>query len=98
MELVRHFFCLRKEPGGPFVMQVRRTHAWLVLAGYCCLALAIPVLTPTPDRDDALPPIAPLVLADNSNDDAMMLPLRLEASAALHELQAHTARQTANAY
>jgi len=68
-------------------MQVRRTHAWLVLAGYCCLALAIPALTPVPERD-ALPPIPPLVLA-NDDDDAMMQPLRIQANAAMHALQQH---------
>ncbi len=79
-------------------MQVRRTYAWLVLAGYCSLALAIPMLTPTLPEADSLPPIAPLVLAGNSEDDAMMQPLRMEASAALHELQAHTTQRTANAF
>jgi hypothetical protein len=75
-------------------MDVRRKYGWLVLAGYLSLALAIPALTPAPDEDFSLPPIAPLVLADNSADEAMMLPLRLQASAALHELQAaSTARQ-----
>ncbi len=78
-------------------MQVRRTHAWLVLAGYLCLALAIPALTPVPERD-ALTPITPLVLAGNTEDDAMMQPLRLQASAALYDLQAHTAQQTAKAF
>jgi hypothetical protein len=69
-------------------MQVRRKYAWLVLAGYLSLALAIPALTPVPPEADALPPIPPLVLADNAvPDDAMMLPLRQEASAAMHALQ-----------
>jgi hypothetical protein len=70
------------------VTDVRRKYGWLVLAGYFCLALAIPTLTPAPDEFQALPPIAPLVLTDNSADDAMMLPLRLQASAALRDLQA----------
>ena len=78
--------------------QIRREYAWLVLAGYLSLALAIPALTPALPEAAALPPIASLVLADNSADDAMMLPLRQEASAALQALQAHTAQQTANAY
>ena len=67
---------------------VRRRYAWLVLAGYCSLALAIPALTPAPQTDEWLRPIPPLVLADNSDDDAMMLPLRQEASAAMRDLQA----------
>jgi hypothetical protein len=79
-------------------MQVRRTYARLVLAGYCALALAIPALTPAPPEADALPPIAPLVLADiPMPDDAMMRPLRQEASAALHELQTGPKLRTATA-
>ena len=66
--------------------KVRRKNAWLVLTGYCALALAIPALTPAPEID-AWPPIAPLVLADNFADDAMMLPLRQQARAAMHALQ-----------
>ncbi len=73
---------------GAFVMQIGRTYAWLVLAGYCCLALAIPAATPAPNKIGALPPIAPLALANNTDDDAMMVPLRLEAMAALSDLQA----------
>ncbi len=88
-----------KEPGGTFVTQVRRSYAWLVLAGYFCLALAVPALTPVPDEDFSLPPIAPLVVADSPvPDDAMMQPLRQEANAALQALQAHTARQTASTF
>ena len=71
--------------------KIRRQYGWLVLAGYLSLALAIPALTPAPETDamDAwLPPIAPLVLADNSADDAMMQPLRQQASAAMQALQA----------
>jgi len=80
-------------------MQVRRKYAWLVFAGYLSLALAIPALTPALPEADALPPIPPLVLAaDSAPDDAMMLPLRQEASAALQALEAHTARQTATAF
>jgi hypothetical protein len=78
-------------------MEVRRTHAWLVLAGYLCLALAIPALTPVPPRD-TMAPISPLVFAGNAEDDAMMQSLRLQASAALYDLQAHTAQQTAKAF
>jgi hypothetical protein len=63
------------------VTKIRRQYGWLVLA------LAIPALTPAPQADVWLPPIAPLVLADNSADDAMMQPLRLEASAAMRALQ-----------
>ena len=69
-----------------------RQYGWLVLAGYLSLALAIPALTPAPETDAMdiwLPPIAPLVLADNSADDAMMQPLRQQASAAMQALQ-HT--------
>ena len=99
MELVRHYFRRSKRAGGPFVMQVRRSYAWLVLAGYFALALAIPALTPVPEQDFSLPPIAPLVVADNPvPDDAMMQPLRQQANAALQALQAHTAQQTANAF
>jgi len=79
-------------------MQVRRPYAWLVLAGYLSLALAIPALTPALPEPDALPPIAPLLLADNSDDEAMMLPLRQQASAAMHELQNAGARKTAAAF
>ncbi|HXX26019.1 MAG TPA: hypothetical protein VEJ40_05110 [Pseudolabrys sp.] len=71
------------------MMQVRRTHAWLVLAGYVCLALAIPVLTPVPERLDTLPPIAPLVLVSDPDDDARMQPLRMQANAAMQALQRH---------
>jgi hypothetical protein len=92
-------FRRRKKPGGFFVMQVSRKYAWLVFAGYLGLALTIPVLTPALPQADALPPIPPLVLADNAApDDAMMLPLRQEANAALQALEAHTARQTATAF
>jgi hypothetical protein len=80
-------------------MQVRRTHARLVLAGYCCLALAIPFLTPaTPERDE-FPPIAPLVLAGIPDDDAMMEPLRRQAMIALADLQSARLRglQVSNA-
>jgi hypothetical protein len=69
-------------------MQVHRTHALLVLAGYLCLALAIPALTPVPERD-TLAPISPLVFAGNAEDDAMMQSLRLQASAAMQALQQH---------
>jgi hypothetical protein len=72
------------------VTKIRRQYGRLVLAGYVSLALAVPALTPAPDTDAMdiwLPPIAPLVLADNSTDDAMMQPLRLEANAAMRALQ-----------
>lgn len=78
--------------------KVRRKYAWLVLAGYCALALAIPALTPAPDTDVWLPPLAPLVLADNSDDDAMMQPLRQQASAAMQALQSAGTRTTATAF
>jgi hypothetical protein len=69
-------------------MQVSRKYAWLVFAGYLSLALAIPALTPALPEADALPPIAPLLLADNADDDdAMMLPLRQQAHAAMQALQ-----------
>jgi hypothetical protein len=80
-------FVAAKEPGGPFVTKIRRQYGRLVLAGYLSLALAVPVLTPAPEADAWPPPIAPLVLADNSTDDAMMLPLRQQANAAMHALQ-----------
>ena len=68
--------------------KIRRQYGWLVLAGYLSLALAIPALTPAPETDAWLAPIAPLALADNSADDAMMQPLRQQASAAMQALQA----------
>lgn len=78
--------------------QVSRKYAWLVLAGYFSLALAVTALTPVPVVGDALPPIAPLVLADQSDDDAMMLPLRRQATEALRALQTSNAQRTANAF
>lgn len=51
------------------------------------------------EQDFSLPPIAPLVVADNPvPDDAMMQPLRQEANAALQALQAHTTQQTASTF
>ncbi len=47
---------------------------------------------------DTLPPIAPLVLAHNSEGYAGMQPLRQQAGAALHVLQASGAQQTADAF
>jgi hypothetical protein len=80
-------------------MDLRRKYAWLALAGYFSLALAIPALTPAPRNEFSLPPIASLVLAENSaEDDAMMGPLRAQASAALHDLQAAAARNTAKVF
>ena len=67
--------------------KIRRQYGWLVLTGYLSLAAAVPMLTPGPQQDFALPPIAPLVFADNSESDAMMLPLRQQASAAMQALQ-----------
>jgi hypothetical protein len=80
------------------VTRIRRQYGWLVLAGYLSLALAVPALTPAPETDAWLPPIAPLVLADNSADDAMMQPLRRQASAALQALQSTGTRTTATAF
>jgi hypothetical protein len=77
------------------VTKIRRQYGWLVLAGYLSLAAAVPMLTPAQQQDFALPPIAPLVLADNFENDAMMLPLRQQASAALHALQTSSARDVA---
>jgi hypothetical protein len=73
-------------------MNARRKYAWLILAGYLSLAAAVPMLTPAPQQDFALPPIAPLVLAENSEHETMMLPLRQQASAALGALQARHLR------
>lgn len=73
-----------------------RSYGWLVLTGYCALALAIPVLTPAVPVPDPLPPITPLMAADRA-DDAMMQPLRLEARAALQALQTR-GRQAANTF
>jgi len=73
-------------------MQVRRSHARLVLAGYLGLALAIPALTPSLPEANALPPIAPLMLSDNSGNDAAMQPLHRQASAAMQALQTTGAR------
>jgi hypothetical protein len=69
------------------VTKIRRQYGWLVLASYLSLSAAVPMLTPAPQQDFALPPIMPLMVADNSESDAMMLPLRQQASAALHALQ-----------
>jgi hypothetical protein len=69
------------------VTKIRRQYGWLVLASYLSLAATVPMLTPVPQQDFALPPIMPLLVADNSESDAMMLPLRQQASAALHALQ-----------
>ena len=67
---------------------VRNKYGWLVLAGYFALALAIPALTPMADAVYALPPIGRLASLDiPSSDEAMMRPLRQQASAALRELQ-----------
>ena len=65
-------------------MDTRRKYAWLVLAGYLSLAAAVPMLTPAVPETDPLPPSTPLLLADNSDTDTMMLPLRQQANAALH--------------
>jgi hypothetical protein len=73
-------------------MDVRRKYAWPVLAGYLSLALAVPMLTPAMPEADPLPPIIPLVLAENSEADAIILPLHQQASAALGELQARRVR------
>jgi hypothetical protein len=80
------------------VTKIRRQYGWLVLAGYLSLAAAVPMLTPAPQQDFALPPIAPLALADNFESDAMMLPLRQQAGAALHALQMSRAREQAAAF
>ncbi len=77
-------------------MQMSRSYGWLVLTGYCALALAIPALTPAMPASETLPPMTPLVIADN-DDDAMMQPLRLEARAALRALQAGRS-QAANTF
>ena len=67
---------------------VRNKYGWLVLAGYFALALAIPALTPVADAVYALPPMGRLASLDNpSSDEAMMRPLRQQASAAMRELQ-----------
>jgi hypothetical protein len=80
------------------VTDVRRKYGWLVLAGYFALALAIPALTPVTDAINQ-PPIGRLASLDNPPpDEAMMGPLRLQASAALSELQAAAAQQTPAAF
>jgi hypothetical protein len=89
----------RKEPGGSTVTDVSRKYGWLVLAGYFALALAIPLLTPAADALHAPPPIGQMASLDaGTSDEAMMRPLRLQASAALHELQAAGGRQSAAAF
>jgi hypothetical protein len=70
------------------VTDVRSKYGWLVLAGYFALALAIPALTPGADAGRAPPLIGRLASLDNPpSDEAMMRPLRLQASAALRNLQ-----------
>lgn len=81
--------------------KIRRQYGRLVLAGYLSIALAIPALTPAPETDAMgtwLRPIPPLVLAGNSDDDAMMQPLRQQASAAMQALQSAGTRATAAAF
>jgi hypothetical protein len=79
-------------------MDTRRKYAWLALAGYLSLAAAVPMLTPAVPEADPLPPSTPLVLADNSDTDTMMLPLRQQANAALHALQTSGARDHAASF
>jgi hypothetical protein len=81
------------------VTDVRRKYGWLVLAGYLALALAIPVLTPAADALLAPPPVRQLASLDNPrSEEAMMRPLRRQARAALHELQAAGARSSPAAF
>jgi hypothetical protein len=79
-------------------MDLRRDYAWLALAGYLTVALAVPMLTPAVSEIDPLPPIMPLVLADNSDTEAMMAPLRQQANAALHSLQKPALQEAAAAF
>jgi hypothetical protein len=77
----------------------RRKYGWLVLAGYFALALAIPLLTPAVDGLHAPPPIRQMASLDTgTSEEAMVRPLRLQASAVLHELQAAGAPQTPAAF
>ena len=77
-------------------MDARCKRGWPILVGYLCLALAIPVLTPSvPDDDFRVTPIAPVLVSDTAADEAMMEPLREQANAALRALQ--TGSQTASA-
>jgi hypothetical protein len=61
-----------------------------LVAACCSFALLLLALMPAQDLDDPLAPIGPLASLDNPPpaDEALMLPLRRQASAALSELQA----------
>ena len=75
-------------------MDVRHKLALLLTAAFWSVAVTIPALMQAPDLDDPLAPLGPLARLDNPApaDEAMMLPLRREASAALSELEAASAR------
>jgi hypothetical protein len=86
-------FHRQKVPGGAFVMEIRRKLALLLAVAVWTVALMIPALMLAPDSDDPLAPIGPLASLGVSlpADEALMQPLRHEASAALSELQAAAA-------
>jgi len=72
-------------------MDGRRKLALLLAVAFYSFVLTIPALMPAPDRLDPLKPIGPLASLDfaaPSADEAMLAPLRLQANAALRELQA----------
>jgi hypothetical protein len=74
-------------------MNVRRKLASLLAVAVWSVALMIPALMLAPDSDDPLAPIGPLASlgAPPPADEALMQPLRQEASEALSELQAASA-------
>ena len=83
-------FHRQKVPGGAFVMKLRRKLALLLAVAVWTVALMIPALMLAPDGDDPLAPIGPLasLSAPLPADEALMQPLRHQASAALRELRA----------
>jgi hypothetical protein len=70
-------------------MNVRRKLALLLAAAVWSVVLTIPALMTAPELDDPLAPIGPLARLDipPPPDEALMLPLRQQASAALSALQ-----------
>ena len=96
---------LHKLPGGNVVTEIRRKWTPLIIVAAYSLALLVPVLMPSVQAKDALPPIGPIAFTENSGgmDAAMagmgpsedvMAALHEQASAALRDLQmASAARQ-----
>lgn len=99
---------LHKLPGGNVVMEFRRKWTPLIIVAAYSLALLVPVLMPSVQAKDALPPLGPLAFTDNVGgmdagmagitplgpSEATMAALHEQASAALRDLQmASAARQ-----